>query len=268
MNRTQTLIIAHRGASRAAPENTLAAFELAWGEGADGIEGDFRLTRDDQIVCLHDSSTLRMTGTDLCVAETTLAELRKLEIAAFRGSHETAGPSIIRSGASIQRIATLDEVLGIVPSAEKIFIELKSGPEIIPRLKGVLSNSPVNLAQVVVISFDSETLLEARRQIPAAKLLLLIDYAERAGESPALTTLDRVQAVREAQADGVGSQADRSVVDAPFVRSFHDVGLEFHVWTVNDPDLARYFRELGVDSLTTDHPGRMKEEVGRMKAEG
>lgn len=66
---TESLLIAHRGASRDAPENTLAAFDLAWQQGADGIEADFRLTGDGRIVCLHDASTGRTAGVDLTVAD-------------------------------------------------------------------------------------------------------------------------------------------------------------------------------------------------------
>ena len=68
-----TDLIAHRGASHDAPENTLAAFRLAWEQGADGIEGDFRLSRDGEIICLHDATTRRTAGIDLVVADATLA---------------------------------------------------------------------------------------------------------------------------------------------------------------------------------------------------
>ncbi|MFM1902441.1 MAG: hypothetical protein RLZZ440_341, partial [Planctomycetota bacterium] len=73
------LITAHRGASYDAPENTLAAFRLAWEQGADAIEADFRLTSDGQIVCVHDADTERVAGVRHVVAETPLAELRALD---------------------------------------------------------------------------------------------------------------------------------------------------------------------------------------------
>ena len=73
-------VIAHRGASYDAPENTLAAFRLAWQQGADGIEGDFYLTADGEIVCLHDSDTGRTGDRKLSVGQSTLAELRKVDV--------------------------------------------------------------------------------------------------------------------------------------------------------------------------------------------
>ena len=80
-----TLIIGHRGASREAPENTLASFMLAFAQGADGVEADFRLTRDGRIVCLHDDSTGRTSAVDLVVAQATLPQLRTLDVGAWKG---------------------------------------------------------------------------------------------------------------------------------------------------------------------------------------
>ena len=77
-------IVAHRGASLDAPENTLAAFRLAWSQGADAIEGDFRLTKDGRIACLHDDTTQRTAGLDLTVADSTLAELRELDVGSWK----------------------------------------------------------------------------------------------------------------------------------------------------------------------------------------
>lgn len=77
------LIVAHRGASKRAPGNTLPAFELAWKQGADAIEGDFRLTKDGHVVCIHDETIKRTAGADLNVAQSTLSELRKLDVGAW-----------------------------------------------------------------------------------------------------------------------------------------------------------------------------------------
>ena len=72
----EPLIVAHRGASRDAPENTLPAFELAWAQGADAIEGDFHQTKDGQIVCIHDKDTEKVSGKRLVVRKSLLRDLR------------------------------------------------------------------------------------------------------------------------------------------------------------------------------------------------
>ena len=86
------LIIAHRGASHEAPENTLAAFRLAWEEQADGIEGDFYLTSDGQIVCIHDKTTKRVAPKqpELTVAKSTLKQLRSLDVGSWKNPRYAA----------------------------------------------------------------------------------------------------------------------------------------------------------------------------------
>src|SRR5689334_354029 len=108
------LVVAHRGASHEAPENTLAAFRLAWEQGADAIEGDFYLTRDREIVCIHDDNTKRTSGEDLSVAASTLAQLRRLDVGRWKDPKWKG-----------ERIPTLTEVLATIPAGKRIFIEIK-----------------------------------------------------------------------------------------------------------------------------------------------
>ena len=79
----EPFLVAHRGASADAPENTIPAFQLAWEQGADAIEGDFHLTADGHIVCIHDEDTQKVAGKKLIVPESTLADLRKLDVGAW-----------------------------------------------------------------------------------------------------------------------------------------------------------------------------------------
>src|SRR3990170_1836584 len=115
-----TLIIAHRGASADAPENTLSAFRLAWEQEADGIEGDFRLSSDGRIVCIHDEDTSLVAGVPHTVRDTPLAVLQSLDVGAWKGESWRG-----------ERIATLEEVLAVVPKRKQVVVELKAGPEII-----------------------------------------------------------------------------------------------------------------------------------------
>ncbi len=94
-------LVAHRGASHAAPENTLPAFRLAFEEGADFIEGDFWLSRDERIVCLHDDDTRRVAPrqANRRVKESSLAELRELDVGAWKGA-KYAGTRSSHAGGS------------------------------------------------------------------------------------------------------------------------------------------------------------------------
>jgi glycerophosphoryl diester phosphodiesterase len=232
-------LIAHRGASHDAPENTLAAFRLAWETGADGIEGDFRLSRDGQIVCLHDATTGRTAGVSLTVADTTLARLRELDVGAWRGS-EWRG----------ERIPTLREVIATVPPGKKLLIELKSGPAILPPLAAILAEADLDPRQVVILAFSEEVITAARRQLPRVKALWLDDTP-----TPAIGTVLRT--LERTGASGLSCRA-RSAIDAPFVQALHAAGREFHVWTVDAPRTAARFAALGADSVTTNRPGWLR----------
>ena len=242
-----TEIIAHRGASREAPENTLAAFRLAFAQGADGIEGDFRLTRDGEIVCLHDATTGRTAGADLVVADADLARLRALDVGAWKGP-QWAG----------ERIPTLAEVLGLVPAGKRLYIELKSGPEILPRLRRVLAAAGLDPGQVVLLSFSQALIAAAREFFPGHTRLWITAFRRnwRSGAlSPDLATV--LHTLAETGASGLASQAHR-VIDRGFVEALHAAGRELHVWPVDDLPAARRLALLGVEALITNRPGRLR----------
>lgn len=245
------LIVAHRGASYSAPENTLAAFELAWQEDADAIEGDFRLTRDGHIVCIHDKNTSRTSNVDCEVAASDLSDLQTLDVGSWK--HKRYAD---------QRIPTLERVLEIVPAGKKIFIELKAGPEIVAPLQKVVENSPLDREQMVVISFNKATVREVKKRLPEIKAHWLTGYDDD-GESES-DSYERIsQTLRWCQADGLGSEAKRNCFDEGLVRQLEGSGLkEFHVWTVDDPQDAKYYAALGAYGITTNRPAYIRKHLG------
>ncbi len=246
------LIIAHRGASHDAPENTLAAFRQAWILEADGIEGDFRLTRDGQIVCIHDETTERTTGVNLEVARTNLAELRRLDAGRWM-NNRFAG----------QRIPTLTEVLETVPAGKRMVIELKSGPEIVAPLKRVLDAATLQSVQVLVISFEKATIAESKRVLPEIRAHWLSGYEPDDDTGPWTPTADQIaQSVNASGAEGFGSEARRSVFQPEFWTALQKAGItEFHVWTVDEPDDARYFQRMGAWGITTNRPDLIRQAL-------
>jgi glycerophosphoryl diester phosphodiesterase len=120
-------IIGHRGASHDAPENTLASIRLAWKQNADASETDVHLTKDGQIVVIHDFNTRRVGGRNRKVVDQTLAELKQLDVGRWKGE-QWAG----------ERIPTLAEYLAAIPDGKRLLIEIKCGPEIVPRLVQVI----------------------------------------------------------------------------------------------------------------------------------
>lgn len=237
-------IVAHRGASADAPENTLAAFKLAWKQNADAIEGDFYLTADGHIVTIHDKTTKRTANADLPVAKSTLEQLRALDVGAWK--------SDLYRG---ERIPTLDEVLAVVPDGKQIFIEVKCGPEIVPPLKKALADSSLEPDQTIVIAFDKDVIVAVKQQIPQIKAYWLVSYKRNKVTGRWAPTIKEVlQTLRAIHADGLDTQGNREVVNAEFVAALRAAGMGFHVWTVDDPADASYFQRLGVDSITTNLP--------------
>ena len=101
-------VIGHRGASENAPENTLSSISEAWSQSADGVEVDVRLTKDLKLVCIHDKNTLRTSGKDALVKNTTLEDLRKMDFGAWRGKEWINEP-----------IPVLEEVIELIPKDMK-----------------------------------------------------------------------------------------------------------------------------------------------------
>lgn len=253
----EPMIVAHRGASDRAPENTLAAFRLAWELGADAIEGDFFLTSDGHIVAMHDATTKRTAGVDWKVADSTLADLKTLDVGAWKGP-EYQG----------ERIPTLTEVLATVPPGKAIFIEIKCGPEIVPALKQVLGESSLQSDQTVVISFHESVIRTVKNEIPQIKAFWLTGYKQDELTGAWTPTLDTVlTALQRTAADGLDTQGQRAVVTRSFVEALRAAGHEFHVWTIDDPEDARYFHELGVDSITTNRPDVIRAALAKGNGE-
>jgi glycerophosphoryl diester phosphodiesterase len=160
-----TITVAHRGASADAPENTIAAFTSAWRQGADVIEGDFQLTSDGQIVCIHDADTMRVGGARLVVKESTLAELRRLDM----GWH-------FHDQSFDEKIPTIEQVFATIPNNKKILIEVKCGVEILSVLIQQIQRSNLDLSQIAVIAFDQEVIKQCKLIEPKLIALWLNDF--------------------------------------------------------------------------------------------
>ncbi len=241
------LVVGHRGASDLAPENTLAAFKLAWELGADVIEADFYLTADGHIVAHHDKTTKRTAGVDRPVAKQTLAELKKHDVGAWKHARFRG-----------ERIPTLQEVLATVPDGRAIFIEVKADAAIVPALAETIRSSDLDRRQVTVIAFDETVIAGMKAMLPKTKALWLTEIKQTRPGIWRPTAQQIVNKAKKIGADGVDLEAVAEALDEAFIRTLRDAGLEVHVWTVNDAKLARRMIDLGVDGITTDRPGWLR----------
>jgi glycerophosphoryl diester phosphodiesterase len=243
-------VVAHRGESQLAPENTLAAVELAWQRGADAVEIDIHLTADGHPIVCHDEDTKRTTGRRLVIRQSTLAELRALDAGVWKGAQWKG-----------QKLPTLKEVVDTMPEHHRLFVEVKSGAETVPVLKNVVEASGKRPEQVVVISFHPEVIAEARRLMPRHRAFLLVGLHKDKKTGPPPPTVEEVIAdARKVKADGVDLSAD-PVLDRHFVERLHKAGLEVYAWTVDSPDEARRLIDIGVLGITTNRAGWLKQQL-------
>jgi glycerophosphoryl diester phosphodiesterase len=247
---TAVEIIAHRGASHDAPENTLESFQLGWQQQADAVELDIMLSKDGRIVVIHDTDTKRLAGVDRPVANQTFDELRMLDVGRWKDAR-WAGT----------RIPLFSDALASIPPGKRLFIEIKSDSAILPELKRELAAARRPAAQTALIGFSAKTMADAKRAFPDLETYWIVDIKpnpKTGKQSPSADEL--IRGAKEAGVDGLDLSA-HDVIDREYATKIRDAGLKLAVWTVNDPQLARRMIDAGVQGLTTDRPGWMREQL-------
>ncbi len=240
---SQVQFIAHRGASYLAPENTVAAANLAWELDADAVEIDIYLSKDGQVVVNHDRTTKRTGTENLVIAETLSDELRKLDVGQWKDEKYQG-----------EKMPFLSEVLETVPKGKKLVIEIKCGPEVLPALKKAVIASGKK-KQVVFIAFGWETILETKAQFPKNECYWLSSKEEGlAGrmEEAAKLGLDGVNLYHKLVSPAVMDRAEQ-------------LGLDVLCWTVDDPDEAKRLVDLGLSGITTNRPAWLREQLDALK---
>ncbi len=239
-------IIAHRGASYDAPENTLSAARLAWMQGADALEMDVHLTGDGRLAVIHDEDLQRVAGVARKVSAATLAELKEADVGRWKGA-AFAG----------ERIPELGEVLATVPAGRRVFIEIKSGAGVVGALERCLAQHGPPPGRAVIISFDRQAARAAKQALPRFEVCLVVDTAADMSAGAIDSLLD---ACGELGLDGLDFPA-RWPLDDRAVEAVHQRGGKVYVWTVDDVRTARRLEAAGVDGITTNRPGWLRAQL-------
>ncbi|MGO4618120.1 glycerophosphodiester phosphodiesterase [Nocardia sp. 2YAB30] len=241
-------VVAHRGASAARPEHTLAAYELALQEGADGVECDVRLTRDGHLVCVHDRTVDRTSSGTGLVSEMTLDELQALDFGGRDGERAT--------------VLTLGELIGLVldwrSRPTKLFIETKHPVrygalvenKLLAELQrfGIATPASADHSRAVVMSFAATAVWRIRRAAPLLPTVLLGESSRYLGGSAATTV----------GATAVGPSVKTLREHPDLVDKAAAAGRATYCWTVDDPGDVQLCADLGVSWIATNHPGRTK----------
>ena len=243
-------LIAHRGESNDAPENTLPAYKMAVSRGF-GFECDVYLSKDGRVFTFHDRNLTRTTdgaNTNMC-GDVAWDEISRLDVGGWgkwKGS-KYAGT----------RPALLEEVLALARDGRKIYVEVKPGPEIVPYIRKVFAaQKKATPGNTLFISFEKATCKALKEQMPEFKVYWITSSRHwgRPGNPPhpPVTAEDCLAALRETGADGVDYHFDPKVVTAEMVAAVRKAGYEFHVWTVDKlEDTEEAFRR-GVQTVTTN----------------
>ncbi len=241
-----TKVIAHRGNSSQAPENTKAAFLSGLDAGAQGTELDVHLTRDGIPVVIHDPTLDRTTNGQGAIADLQWRELAHLDAGAWFGP-EFEG----------QRIMRLSEALMLLDHKDHLInVELKSGKQIDPEYETAVLREVIGcdmLDKVLFSSFDHYLINRLVRVEPRAKAGILFysllyrpwEYAKMVGATSLHPYWQAVHPV--------------------WVKRAQEIGIDIHVYTVDDPQVAKGLAQLGVTSVITNKPKLILDHLGKVE---
>ncbi|MDQ0260599.1 glycerophosphodiester phosphodiesterase family protein [Sinomonas atrocyanea] len=284
---TRPLVYAHRGASARFAEHTRAAYLQALADGADGVECDVHLTRDQHLVLLHDANLDRTSSGTGPVAERTLAQLRELDFSSWKGVRVPD-----EFGAQSQQLLTLPELLDLLTASGRevgLAIELKHPSPYRRALEDRVlealrsrgwepEESRVGGIRVSFMSFDAEAIEYLLASVPARHVCMLVDdvSVEELRQSAALGALTGgavANVLKAAQMDaeaildegraGIAGPGIRYVRDHPNrVRAWLGAGLTFRVWTVDAPEDVEHCLAAGIQQITTNRPAEVLAQLG------
>lgn len=247
------LIVAHRGASALAPENTLAAFRQAIDDGAEGIEFDVRLAKDGVAVVFHDP-TLNRTGLqDGNIADLTSVELAKIDIGSWFNKIDRRNAN---SSYSLQRVSTLSETLEFLKEFNgRIYIELKCRDSEIAALVsavcGAIGDSGLG-SRIIIKSFKMAVIPRVRLLCPGLKTAALF--------APKIMTILRKEKhlVKIAEEFGASELSIHySLATQKLMEKAAKRGLPVTIWTADNPRWVKRGIKLGLNAIITNNPARL-----------
>ena len=236
-------LIAHRGESKDAPENTLPAYRMAVERGF-GFECDVYLSSDKRVFSFHDSNLKRTTGKDLpCTKASWEETISKLDAGKWKGE-QWAGT----------RPALLEEILELARDGRQIYVEVKGNdPAIVPYIRDIFARqTKATPRNVLFISFGKKICSALKKQMPEYRVYWLV------GSS---TTVDSVLAtLKDLGVDGVDQHFNPKVITAEYIAAIKAAGFEYHSWTIDTLDVARLAFARGAQTVTTNCAKKLLDE--------
>ena len=246
-------IIAHRGASFDAPENTLASINLAWEQNIHFVEVDVKLTMDNILVVFHDETTVRFNQIDKPVSKYNFEELSDIDVGIFKGAQWKN-----------ESIPTLEQVLKTIPANGTLVVELKDGPEMENALIQLEKRNATIWQQLEFISFNYETICMAKKIFSSNKCLWLLDLdydSETAKNIPSNKKI--IHKIKQHNLDGIDVFAGE-MANELFFKTMHQENFEIYLWAINTIEHAKQYLPFSPQGLTTDKPKWMREQLNSL----
>ncbi|MFC1400647.1 MULTISPECIES: glycerophosphodiester phosphodiesterase family protein [Streptacidiphilus] len=280
-NRAATRVVAHRGASGTLAEHTLAAYKLAVDEGADALECDVRLTADGHLVCVHDRRVDRTSNGRGVVSTLELAQLSELDFGSWKAARAATGTADADdtgadtdadadeadwADAEHTSVLTLERLLEFATGCGRR-IELAIETKHPTRYAGLVERRLLELLHrfdlvtpadgertpVRIMSFSQLSLRRVRELAPAIPTVFLMERVPLRFRDGTLPHGARI----------AGPGIDLVRANPGYVAALHRAGHRVHVWTVDDPEDVELCLRLGVDTIITNHPRRVLDQLGR-----
>ncbi len=228
-------VVAHRGASYDAPENTLASLQLGWEQGIPVAEIDIHQASDGRVMVMHDGNTKRTTGEDMLIKDTPSDRLRELDAGSWKGEAYKG-----------QKVPFFEEILEALPAGRCLLIEVKCAASVLPEVQRLIELSGKR-SQLKFVSFNLDTLKQCRAMMPDIKAYLIAS-CENAEGYPA----DIVKIAKEAGMSGINLHTHG--ITAELMAEAKQAGLDVNCWTVDDCATADRMAALGIDEITSNRP--------------
>ncbi|GGR77138.1 glycerophosphodiester phosphodiesterase [Streptomyces nojiriensis] len=239
-------VVAHRGASDEHPEHTLAAYRQAIADGADALECDVRLTADHKLVCVHDRRVERTSDGRGVVSEMTYAQLSALDFGGWKGA-EHRGAQVLLFEDLLKEALAADRPVGLAVETKH---PTRAGGRLEAELVRVLKDHGLadgRAGLVEVMSFSRNALIRLNRLAPGLPAVYLIER--------------RLRPLRPPFAGHAGPGIDLVRKDPGLVARLKAKGLSVRVWTVDEPQDVELCLRLGVDTIITNRPRQVREQL-------
>jgi glycerophosphoryl diester phosphodiesterase len=246
MKSKEFIIIAHRGESYDAPENTLASINLAWQKDDDAVEIDVRMTKDEKIVAIHDNTTLRTGKRLMIISSSSYHDLLKVDVGKFKGKKWEG-----------EKIPLLDEIIDTIPESKSLFVEIKSDGKIVKPLQKLIDQKNVKPDKIKFIGFNLETFSLVKKYLPEFDSYWIV---EKKSALRNFSIDDIIFNCISSKLNGLDMQIAKYLNKA-LIQTVKNSGLMIYTWTVDDPVRAKQLYDDGIDGITTNRATWLREQL-------